>query len=68
MKLIKKFEKPIPKQTETTEKPKQQSFQIDSLDMQESNIPLVNHPVVESVGKSGWEVSEIWKDIRLDDF
>ncbi|MEA5505893.1 hypothetical protein VB735_22805 [Halotia wernerae UHCC 0503] len=68
MKLIKKLEKPIPKQAEIKEKPKQQNLQIDSIDMQESNIPLGNHPVVESVGNSGWEISEIWKDIRLDDF
>ncbi|WGV27935.1 hypothetical protein [Halotia branconii] len=68
MRLIKKFEKPIPKQTKTIEKLKQQNLQVDIIEMQESNIPLIDHPVVESVGNSGWEVSDIWKDIRLDSF
>ncbi|AFY31127.1 hypothetical protein [Calothrix sp. PCC 7507] len=27
-----------------------------------------DHPIVQSVGNSGWQVSEIWKEIRLDDF
>ena len=36
---------------------------------QESNyIPVRDNPVVQSVCNSGWQVSEIWKDIRLDNF
>lgn len=31
-------------------------------------IPFRNHPVVQSVGNTGWQVSEIWKEIRLDNF
>ncbi len=31
-------------------------------------IPLIDNPVVQSVGNSGWQISEIWKEIRLDDF
>jgi hypothetical protein len=31
-------------------------------------IPSRDNPVVYSIGKTGWQVSEIWKDIRLDDF
>lgn len=31
-------------------------------------IPIRDNPVVLSVGKTGWQVSEIWKDIRLDNF
>jgi hypothetical protein len=31
-------------------------------------IPFLDNPPVQSVGNSGWQVSDIWKDIRLDGF
>jgi hypothetical protein len=31
-------------------------------------IPLRDNRIVQSVGKSGWEISDIWRDIRVDDF
>lgn len=31
-------------------------------------IPLRDNPIVQSVGKSGWQISDIWRDIRVDDF
>ncbi len=31
-------------------------------------IPQSNYPVVQSVGNSGWQVSDIWRDIRVDNF
>ncbi|MEH2093076.1 hypothetical protein [Nostoc sp.] len=31
-------------------------------------IPLVDNPPVQSVGNSGWQVSDVWRDIRVDDF
>ncbi len=31
-------------------------------------IPFVDNPPVQSVGKSGWQISDIWRDIRVDDF
>ncbi|MBD2730864.1 hypothetical protein H6G96_32245 [Nostoc sp. FACHB-892] len=31
-------------------------------------IPLRGNPIVQSVGKSGWQISDIWRDIRVDDF
>jgi hypothetical protein len=31
-------------------------------------IPLLDNPPVQSVGKSGWQISDIWRDIRVDDF
>ncbi|MBK1988286.1 hypothetical protein A0J48_012180 [Sphaerospermopsis aphanizomenoides BCCUSP55] len=30
--------------------------------------PGRDNPIVHSVGNTGWQVSEIWKEIRLDDF
>jgi len=81
MKLIKNFEKPILKKTKTTEEAKEQSLQADILTqeptieekqlldvekLEPDYIPF--HPVLQSVDKSGWQVSDIWKDIRLDDF
>ncbi|ULP71156.1 hypothetical protein BDGGKGIB_00779 [Nodularia sphaerocarpa UHCC 0038] len=31
-------------------------------------IPLRTHPIIQSVGNSGWQVSDIWKDVRVDNF
>ncbi|MEJ6484533.1 hypothetical protein N0Y54_25000 [Nostoc punctiforme UO1] len=31
-------------------------------------IPLRDNPIVQSVGNSGWQISDIWRDIRVDDF
>jgi hypothetical protein len=31
-------------------------------------VPLRYNPIIHSVGKTGWQVSDIWKDIRLDSF
>jgi hypothetical protein len=31
-------------------------------------IPLPDNPIVQSVSNSGWQISDIWRDIRVDDF
>ncbi|MBD2536563.1 hypothetical protein H6G97_47780 [Nostoc flagelliforme FACHB-838] len=31
-------------------------------------ISLLDNPPVQSVGNSGWQVSDVWRDIRVDDF
>jgi hypothetical protein len=31
-------------------------------------IPARYNPIIQSVGKSGWEISDIWRDIRVDNF
>jgi hypothetical protein len=31
-------------------------------------VPVRDNPIVQSVGNSGWQVSDIWRDIRVDDF
>ncbi|MBN3869691.1 hypothetical protein [Nostoc sp. JL33] len=31
-------------------------------------IPFFDNPPVQSVGNSGWQISDIWRDIRVDDF
>lgn len=31
-------------------------------------IPLLDNPPVQSVGNSGWQVSDVWRDIRVDRF
>lgn len=30
--------------------------------------PEYDYPLVQSVGNSGWQVSDIWRDLRVDDF
>jgi hypothetical protein len=83
MKLIKKSEKLL-QETKIIKETQEHNFQIDIINMQEpmleeqpqiggSNkeanyIPARDNPIVLSVGKTGWQVSDIWKDIRLDKF
>ena len=31
-------------------------------------IPFLDNPPVQSVGNSGWQISDVWRDIRVDDF
>jgi hypothetical protein len=39
------------------------------LENPESNyVPARDNPIVQSVGNSGWQVSDIWRDIRVDNF
>lgn len=36
---------------------------------QKSNyISVRDNPIVQSVGNSGWQVSDVWRDIRIDNF
>ncbi|MDZ8263527.1 hypothetical protein [Nostoc sp. ChiQUE01b] len=83
MKLIKKSEKLL-QETKIIEETQESNFQIDIINIQEpiveeqpeigagnkesSYIPARDNPIVLSVGKTGWQVSDIWKDIRLDNF
>jgi hypothetical protein len=84
MQLIKKSQKPILKKAETAEELKEENFLIDPFDDQEPSVeqtqtpylendefyysPVRDNPVVQSVGNSGWQVSDIWRDIRVDSF
>lgn len=83
MRLIKKSEKLI-QQSKIVEEGKEQEVQIDprnleeyvvenqlkpSIEYQELNYVLMrDNAVVLSVGNTRWQISEIWKDIRLDSF
>jgi hypothetical protein len=31
-------------------------------------IPVRDNPIVQSIGNSGWQISDIWRDIRVDNF
>ncbi|MBW4555208.1 MAG: hypothetical protein KME59_04580 [Trichormus sp. ATA11-4-KO1] len=84
MKLIKKSEKLLLNKIKIMEEAEEQSFQADTLNTPETMveehqelyrenrepnyIAVRDHPIVQSVGNSGWQVSEIWKDVRVDDF
>ncbi|MBD2255152.1 hypothetical protein [Nostoc parmelioides] len=32
------------------------------------HFPVHDSPLVQSVGNSGWQVSDIWRDLRVDGF
>jgi len=84
MKLIKKSEKLLLKKIKTMEEEEELDLQPDTtdevppwdeeplppnLEIPESNyIPLRDNPLVQSVCNTGWQISEIWKEIRLDSF
>ena len=31
-------------------------------------IPFLDNPPVQSVGNSGWQVSDVWRDLRVDSY
>ncbi|NDJ25096.1 hypothetical protein GS682_26325 [Nostoc sp. B(2019)] len=84
MKLIKKSEKLLLDKIKIMEETEEENLQADIVNTQEPTleekpelysesrtanyIPLIDNPVVQSVGNSGWQVSDIWKDVRLDNF
>ncbi len=84
MQLIKKSERLLLKKIKLMEEAEDQTLPTDTpeisetifekkselyLESQEPNyIPKRDNPEVQSVGNSGWQPSEIWKDIRLDGF
>jgi len=84
MKLLKKSEKLLLNKIKIMEEIEEQNLQADMVNNQEPTfeekqelyvenkttkyIGLIDNPVVQTIGNSGWQVSDIWKDIRLDDF
>ncbi|WGV29107.1 hypothetical protein [Halotia branconii] len=84
MKPIKKAEKLTLRQMKSIEEAEDQLLQAKSVEFSQpvveglpaivstptepDYIPLVDNPPVQSVGNSGWQISDIWKDIRLDSF
>ncbi|QYX30057.1 hypothetical protein [Sphaerospermopsis torques-reginae] len=83
MKLIKKSEKLLLDKiksmeleeenilTEITNEPEplvEERRVIDIENQLPDYIPVRDNPIVHSVGNTGWQVSEIWKEIRLDNF
>ncbi|BCL39380.1 hypothetical protein [Nostoc sp. MS1] len=84
IRLIKKSEKLVLKKIKMMEETEDQNLPLEPLDtlepiieepkelyidIREPNyIPVLDNPVIHSVGNSGWQVSDIWRDIRVDDF
>ncbi len=84
MRLIKKSEQALLSEVKKIEELEVENIQADTKDIpetvvetqQEINpqisapkyIPSYDNPIVKSVGNSGWQISEIWRDIRVDNF
>lgn len=82
MKLIKKSEKLLLNKIKLMEESEEENLSADTFENPEPivekelyierrephYIPVRDNPIVQSVGNSGWQVSDIWKDIRLDNF
>ena len=61
-------EKGLPVETPIVSEPIVEEYQ-DYIENGEINyIPVRTHPIIQSVGNSGWQVSDIWKDVRVDNF
>jgi hypothetical protein len=44
-------------------------YPLFSAEYKEPNyIPVRDNPLVQSVGNSGWQASDIWREIRVDSF
>ncbi|AFZ01511.1 hypothetical protein [Calothrix sp. PCC 6303] len=82
MTLIKKSEQQLLLKIKKIED-EEQNIQPDTKDMPEvreeqknliienieSNyIPARDNPIFQSIGNSGWQISDIWRDIRVDNF
>ncbi|MEH2001244.1 MAG: hypothetical protein V7L00_21260 [Nostoc sp.] len=83
-KLIKKSDKLTLKQMKLIEEAEDQLLQADTVSSSApvvydkpvaipeprvpDYIPFLDNPPVQSVGKSGWQISDIWRDIRVDNF
>ncbi|MBW4641958.1 MAG: hypothetical protein KME23_02885 [Goleter apudmare HA4340-LM2] len=78
MKLIKKSEKLLLEKIKIMEETEEENLQVDLIDAPEPAVEVElrtpnyfhwrDQQIIRSVGNSGWQVSEIWKDVRLDDF
>jgi hypothetical protein len=84
MRLIKKSEQALLSKIKKIEELESQNIQADTKDIPEavveneqviglenrtSNyIPVRDNPIVRSVGNSGWQISDVWRDIRVDNF
>ncbi|MBW4673408.1 MAG: hypothetical protein KME52_05135 [Desmonostoc geniculatum HA4340-LM1] len=84
MKIIKKSEKLTLKKMKEMEEAEDQILQGETVDFSElvveekpviapeykepNYIPLRDNPLVQSVGNSGWQPSDIWREMRVDSF
>ena len=84
MKLIKKSEKALLNKIKNIEELESQNIQADTEDIAETvvekkpvinvkvttpnYIPVRDNLIVRSVGNSGWQISDIWRDSRVDNF
>jgi hypothetical protein len=84
IRLIKKSEKLVLKKIKMMEETEEQNQPLEPLDTPEpiieeqkelyidirepNYIPVRDNPVIQSAGNSGWQVSDIWRDIRVDNF
>ncbi|RCJ36694.1 hypothetical protein A6770_40510 [Nostoc minutum NIES-26] len=83
MKIIKKSEQLTLKKMKEIEQAEDQLLQSDRSNLPQpvaeekpilapqpepNYVPLLDNPPVQSVCNSGWQVSEIWRDLRVDEF
>ncbi|MHC5777050.1 hypothetical protein [Nostoc sp.] len=84
MELIKKSQKLTLRQMKSIEEAEDQLLQPDTVSSsapvvddkpvaispprEHDYIPFLDNPPVQSVGNSGWQISDVWRDIRVDDF
>lgn len=84
MELIKKSQKLTLRQMKSIEEAEDQLLQSDTVNSstpvvedkptaispsrEPDYIPFLDNPPLQSVGNSGWQISDVWRDLRVDDF
>ncbi|WDD36169.1 hypothetical protein PQG02_31300 (plasmid) [Nostoc sp. UHCC 0926] len=83
-KIIKKSDKLTLRQMKLIEEAEDQLLQVDTINSsapvveekpvitqeprEPDYIPFLDNPPVQSVGNSGWQVSDVWRDLRVDSY
>lgn len=67
------IEEVSPPQTVSADEPiieQQPDVEVESQSREYLHVyaPVHNYPVLQSVGNTGWQVSDIWRDLRIDNF
>ncbi|MCG6137666.1 MAG: hypothetical protein MET45_24025 [Nostoc sp. LLA-1] len=67
-------QEPLPK-VDTVEHPQlsitsqiPQDLETQATEIPKHDFSLQDYPIVSSAGNSGWQASDIWRDLRVDSF
>jgi hypothetical protein len=68
IKKIEEEEQNIQPDTKDIPEEREEQKRLITENRESSYIPARDNPIVQSIGNSGWQISDIWRDIRIDNF